>query len=243
MPAYRYYCPILTDNDTMSIEGNEFEHLSKVMRQQVGDSVELVDGKGLLAYATLTHLEKKRALFSIKKKQSYVLKHALILYQALTTWSHLEWIIEKAVELGATQFILFQSTHSPFPLSEKKRERLLLKSISALKQSGRVFLPKFTFKKSLIEVQLDSPNAYFGDLRLGAPFLNFESVVDQNVSIAFASGPESGFTSHEHAELEKKGFNGVRLHSNILRAETAPLAFLSLAHHHLMLKGKTSLIN
>lgn len=239
MPAYRYYCPDLTQNDPLIFEGKEFEHLSKVMRQKEGDLIELVDGKGNFAKALILSIEKKRACLNLQERKSYALDYSLTLYQAISHFSHLEWLVEKAVELGLTRLFLFPSRHSP-KFSLNKIERLKLISISALKQCGRFFLPEISYLDSLDHLPSGLTHAYMGDLRDSASYLDFK---EPCFSWTFCSGPEPGFTDEEYQALEKKGCIGARLHSNILRAETAPLAFLSLAHHFMMLKRKAPLIN
>ena len=229
MPAERFFIPSpLIPDAEIHLEGTEFHHLAHVMRLKEGDSAEIVNGNGVLAHAILTHKDKKRALFRIvsiqeKKKEA----RALILAQALPRINRLEFIIEKATEIGVTHFWLF-----PGHLSERKAltdhqlERLDNLIISAMKQCGRLFKPSLEIKNSLDQWPSLSHPAYFGDVREEAP--SYFKLHQPKDDALFFIGPESGFSDKEEKILQKLGAQGVKLHSNTLRTDTAALVALSL---------------
>lgn len=224
MPAHRFF---LENFSLSQLSGDEFHHLKTVMRARVGSTIELVDGKGTLVAATVTSLHSDRATFDITDKQQEPLPtQSVILAQAFTRPSLLDWIIEKGTELGATEFWLF-----PGEQSEKKEvtpnqmHRLHTLTISALKQSGRLFLPKLEIKPLLCKWKQPPGKLLFGSLEPDAKPLT----PAENSQTIIVIGPEKGFSKHEHTLLEKDlQATGVKLSSNILRAETAALCSLSV---------------
>lgn len=229
MPAERFFIDSsFKEGEELFLENEEFHHLAHVMRLEEGEQAELVNGKGSLASATLKRREKKRAFFVINSVMSELKpSKQLILAQALPRINRLDFIIEKGTELGATDFWLF-----PGQLSERKLltdhqlERLQGQTIAAMKQCGRLFLPSIQIKPSLDKWQKISLPIYFGDLSTEAP--PFGTVYRKEESALFFIGPEAGFTESELVYLKSLGAQGVRLHSHILRTDTAALVALSL---------------
>lgn len=235
MPAERYYIPDnLEAGSQIALEGQEYHHLANVMRGRIGDEVELVNGLGLLATASIDALEKKRAVLSISNvlKQDRP-KQSLIIAQGMPRLNRLEPIIEKATELGATEIWLFPASRSEKKSSSDNQiERLQAIAIAAMKQCGRLFLPKIVLLPPIKQWQnLPANGCFFGDLRPKAVW--FADALAQHPSheIVVCIGPESGLTDEETHELERKGFIGVKIHPNILRSDTAAIAALSIASH------------
>lgn len=229
MPAERFFIPTpLLPEAEIHLEGTEFHHLAHVMRLKEGEAAEIINGNGALAQAILIHKDKKRALFKIlsileKKKET----RALILAQAIPRINRLDFIIEKGTELGVTHFWLFPGNLSERKaLTEHQLERLDNLIISAMKQCGRLFKPSLEMKTSLEQWTSLSYPAYFGDLREEAP--SFFKLHKSKEDALFFIGPESGFSDKEEAILQRLGAQGVKLHSNILRTDTAALVALSL---------------
>ncbi len=212
--------------ESPTIDGSEFHHLVHVMRAQNGDEIELVNGHGVLASARIETIKKKSASLRIlhREKQSKP-SPSLISAIAILRMEKLDWAIEKATELGADAITLFPAEHSEKKqLSENQVERLRNISIAAMKQCGRLYLPAIAILPSLERVLELGAMALFGDTDPKAPML--EAIPDSS-PILFITGPEKGFSTSED-ELLKQRAKGVRLHMNILRAETAPIVALSL---------------
>lgn len=207
----------------VKLDGQEFHHLAHVMRVACKEIVELINGKNQLAIARVESLSKKEAellLLSVSEEEKKV---PLILAAALFKFARLEWLIEKAVELGATEIRLFPAHRSEKKsLSPSQQSRFGQIALSALKQCKRLDLPPIHFYPTLENLPLDG-TPYFGDLRKDAlPFLK------PGLPLIFITGPEGGLTDEEIHLLEGRGARGIRLHSNILRAETAGVAALTL---------------
>jgi len=140
--------------------------------------------------------------------------------------SKLEWVVEKGTELGANAFLFYTAVHSEKDeLSSNQLERLRYLAISALKQSGRLYLPSFEIVPDLSALFVKEARFLFGDPRAKDRF-EFASLKG-TPEIVFVTGPEQGFSAEELAVLDKYA-KGVRLSANVLRAETAPIAAASM---------------
>lgn len=236
MPAERFYIndPSLTVNKLVFLEKEEFHHLVHVMRLRAGETVELMNGMGSLAEALIQSIEKQRATLQIQSLHTESPPHyQLILAQALPRLPKLEYILEKSVELGVSDLWLF-----PGILSEKKElsssqmERTHHIIVSAMKQCGRLFLPRFRLCSEILSWTADGiPSAaFFGDTDPSSPpFLEYLLSLSSS-SLFMAIGPEKGFHEKEILYMKKNlHLKGVKLHENILRTETAATHFLSLS--------------
>ena len=238
MPHNRYYLDIFfQENKTVTLVEDEHHHLCRVLRAEKGDPVELVNGRGQLAVAEVTELQKRHSeLKIVQVNEKIEQKPALILAQALTRMNHLEWIIEKGTELNVTEFWLF-----PGILSEKDRisetQALRLKSlaISAMKQCGRLDLPSIELKPPLLRWEAMQGTLLFGNPSDNVPYLwdiGFKKPLPSPVVLFI--GPESGFDLREREFLHNVlNAKEMRLHPNILRAETASIVSLSLIQSYI----------
>lgn len=232
MPNDRFYLedPLLSQT-CVKLKDQEFHHLVHVSRGKVNEHVELINGKGVLAKAQITSITKKDATLSIQSTHHFEpLNFTVILAQAIPRLNRLDTIIEKSTELGVDQLWLF-----PGKFSEKKtlnhNQLIRLKKIlvSAAKQSGRLYLPLISMIPPISEWE---PSAYpllYGDLSPAAPpLMDTLLPIKSEEGLIFCIGPESGFHESEIAMLQKLKGKGVKLHQNILRTDTAPLAALAL---------------
>lgn len=236
MPVERFYCPTeLRLNETIDLVDQEFHHLAHVIRAEVGDSIEIVNGKGILAHATIETLQKRKAHLKIVSVSSgKPSSFKMILAQAMPRMmNRLDTVLEKATELGMDEIWLF-----PTQLGERKLltthriERFSSITISAMKQCGRLFLPKVVMMPQLEEWKTLPCPSFFGDLSPEAPlFKDKWKNREGQTGVLFFIGPESGFSDKEELELKRLGAAGVRLHRNILRTETAAIMACSLMSH------------
>jgi 16S rRNA (uracil1498-N3)-methyltransferase len=225
MPADRFFVSTPLKNN-LSLEGEEFHHLAKVMRVRMGETIEIVNGQGELAKAELVSLDKQSCELKILSHQKFPPpEQSLILALALTRPASLEWTLEKSTELGATEFWLFPGERSEKKkLSDSQLHRFETILINALKQCGRLYLPKIVLKPSLQEWEPPTGSPYFGDISPQAPLLRGPFAK----TVIFFIGPEKGFSPLEaQVLLEKFRAHPISLHENILRAETAAITALS----------------
>lgn len=207
----------------LTLTDSEFHHL-KVLRIAPGDQVELVNGQGFLAKALVLKLDKHAAhLQLLSHTYEDPPSPPIAIAIAILRMNKLEWAIEKATELGADEILLYPADHSEKTTpSPHQFERLRHLAISALKQCGRLYLPRIHL--STLDAILHTPSPIlFGDTNPDAPPIPHSPTTP----VLFISGPEKGFSQREIELLQSKA-TGVKLNRNILRAETAPLAALSI---------------
>jgi 16S rRNA (uracil1498-N3)-methyltransferase len=239
MPHNRYYIDAPLQKDAaVALTGDEWHHLVRVLRARKGDTLELINGRGQLAEGVVSELKKHDAEITVTQ----ILEEKgppppLILAQAIPRMNHLEWIIEKGTELNATSFWLFPGLLSEKDtLSDSQRSRLKHLAVSAMKQCGRLDLPEIVSKPPLLEWPPTEGTLLFGDTDTQAPYLWDLSLSTPLPSpVILFIGPEKGFSQKERDFLlNHLNCKGVRLHPNILRAETAPLVALSLIQKQLL---------
>ncbi len=232
MPHNRYYIDTpLHENKSIVLTGEEWHHLARVTRSRKEDNVELINGHGVLAEATVSDLRKSEAELMVDKVTKKPSPPPLILAQAIPRMNHLEWIVEKGTELNATAFWLFPGNLSEKDtLSSNQLARLKHLCISAMKQCGRLDLPKIVLMPPLAQWESVEGTLLFCDTTEDAPPLwNLPLTKTLPSPVCLFVGPEKGFDSKEtHLLSHTLKARGVRLHPNILRAETAPLVALSL---------------
>lgn len=237
MPVNRFYLPLpYRVGEVVYLEDVEFHHLHHVLRSREGDLVEIFNGCGDLATAFIESVEKKRALLKIEAFQNQAPpSYAITLAQAMPRANRLDFILEKGTELGVSHFVLF-----PGELGERKKQteeqidKLRSHLIAAAKQSGRLYLPTLEWRPSLTTWEApDYDLGLYGDVSPAAPpFKNLQPLIEESSQVIFFVGPESGFHPKEIEKFREWGYIGVRLNENILRAETAAIAALTMLTHY-----------
>jgi len=224
MPDNRFYSKSeITKDSAIELDKLESHHLSKVMRGKVGDTLEVIDGKGHLAIAKVIELSSSSVKLEVISLKSETKTSNIVLAQGLPRMSHLELVIQKCTELGVDEFWLF-----PGDLSEKKEiklkqiERLNTIIINATKQCGRLHLPSIVIKPPIKKVSKLDGTVYFGSIECDAP-----KIQPCSECIIFI-GPEKGFSDGELSKLKQLGAKDVSLNKNVLRAETAAIAAVCL---------------
>jgi len=231
MPKERFFLESpLKEKELICIRDDEFHHLN-VMRPKVKQQIEIVNGNGELGIASLETLEKKQATLFVEKVITEPLESfKVILAQSLCRPNRLDFILEKATELGVTDIWLFPGVHSEAKdLNDHKLARMRAITISAMKQCGRLYLPKITSKPSLEHFEQSPYPSFFGDVDEKAPsFLECWKNESQDEGVLFFIGTESGFSDAETKKLLSLGAKGVKINKNILRTDTAAITALSL---------------
>lgn len=232
MPKDRFYIDAeLALGAAVTLTSVEARHLSQVMRFRIGEQVELVNGRGVLASAHIDHIDRHVCDLTILTTTTQEPDACrLVLAQALPRMNRLDTIIEKSTELGMHELWLFPGERSErCELSDQQRIRLQAIAIAAMKQCGRLDLPQIQWRAPLKEWASMPFPAFYGSLRPGVPHLRpaWRRMAPKEAAI-FIVGPEAGLSAHEEELLQHLGAVGVSLHRNILRTDTASLVALSL---------------
>ncbi len=219
MPQNRFF---VSDISNPVLSEEEWKHI-KVMRLHDGEVFELVDGKGSIALASLAG--KNITIHeSTKEKESA----PLIIAQAFPRLNRIDIILEKGCELGMTEIILFVGDLSEkTSISDNQKRRFETILINAMKQSGRLYLPRITLAEDMESIAIGNKDKtlLFGDVSKEArPLVKY----DLKEGIVFFVGPEKGFSESEEKRMRELGAKGVSLSPHILRTDTAPLAALAI---------------
>lgn len=230
MPAERYFFSgKLHLHEMIELGEREFHHLIHVMRAKSGDHVELVNGQGNLALALLKDIKKEHAQLEIIKIETAPLPSIqVILAQAIPRLNRLDDILEKGTELGMDELWLFPGEESERKeINAHQFQRLEAIMTAAMKQCGRLWLPKLLLKKRLSMWEKPKGELFYGDPE-GKNFFKAWNTERKKECIVFFVGPEKGFTRNEEALFKKWEAQGVRIAQNILRTDTAAIAALTL---------------
>lgn len=237
------------NNNTFSIMGNDYNHIKNVLRMQAGDTF-LVSCDGKSHLCSLSGFTDDTVLAEIVEEnyQNTELGTKIHLFQGLAKGDKMEWIIQKCVELGASEIIPVEMTNCVVKLEEKKKKskqtRWQAIAESAAKQSKRSAIPK-------VKEPLSFKNAlnYAKDLDLIlVPYENKRGMIATKEALASIKnaksvgifiGPEGGFETSEIAALEDIGSKTISLGSRILRTETAAIAAVSMCMLYLEMNGET----
>lgn len=224
-----YAPPSQINNGFAELTGQEAIHASKVMRVSEGDQLIFVDGEGGRYEGPVRRITKKTIQIEIETKESFsASKPSLILGMGIIKKrDRLEFAVEKAVELGASDICLFRSEHT---IKENVRmDRLESIALSAMKQSLRAWLPTVSMFRSfdnLLDTYTEaSLLAAHEKVEADQRHLDFDT--PNNDQILLLVGPEGGFSGSEIGTVQERGGRLVSLGSYRLRAETAAVVFLS----------------
>ncbi|GLR64876.1 ribosomal RNA small subunit methyltransferase E [Marinospirillum insulare] len=218
----------------IELEGQVVRHMIQVLRMQPGEQLHLFDG--LHCYlAELLEGNKNRALLALLAPVESVAPSPLNTHlgQAISKGDKMEWIVQKATELGVTEITPLYTQLGDVRLKGEREQKKLQQwqqiAISACEQSGRNDLPIIHSPQLLTNWLAERQEAM--KLLLHPYGQTGELAVNEVTSVALLIGPEGGLTDAEADLARQQGFTGLRLGPRILRTETAPLAALSLVQH------------
>lgn len=225
-------------NGAVTLRGEELRHMKKVLRLRPGDRVTLFDDRGWEHAGVIRSYDTDEGKIEVLEsyepgRESFL---EITLGQSLGKGNKLDWVIEKATELGVRTIVPFSSRYTVPKFGPSKiegRERRWRKiALSAAKQSGRTRIPQIS-DLGTFEDLVRQPDSY--DLKLifweRAESQTLSPLKEQQAhirSILLMIGPEGGFAHEEVALALSHGFQPVSLGKRILRTETAALVVLSV---------------
>ncbi len=222
----------------LRLTGDEARHCAQVTRHQAGDQVVVFDGAGRKARARIEALDKAEVRLAVLEVQHVPPPtHPVTLVQAVTKGDSFEWILEKAVELGAQRLVPVITERTIVRLDSREAAKKHLKwqrvVLEACKQCGQPWLPEVVMPCNL-ETALDRAGG--AALRLAASLhpqaLPLRSLLLGPLSAgdgyAVIIGPEGDFTSRELEMLTARGWREWSLGPLVLRSETAAICALSI---------------
>ena len=235
---HRFFVPQLY-NEEMDIEGVDARHISKVLRMLPGAQLQIVSDDGVSAVAEITAIDSERVTVRCLEKlaESHEPRVKLVLAQGLAKGEKMDFIIQKAVEMGAYSVIPVAMEHSVVRLdgakAAKKVERWQKIAESAAKQSKRDIIPEVQPVQSMTEMLAKCACqtkiiAYECEDRLSLKAALKAAEEAGGISeLLLIIGPEGGISEGELEQARQAGAVPVSLGRRILRAETAGLVAIS----------------
>ncbi|MEO9945874.1 MAG: 16S rRNA (uracil(1498)-N(3))-methyltransferase [Paraglaciecola sp.] len=215
---------ILTDDAT--------NHVSNVLRAREGQAVVLFNGDGNEYSAHLAQVNKRKVVVNIDSKLSLSIESPLDIHlaQGISRGDRMEWVIQKAVELGIKEMTPLITERCGVKLNQerwvKKHEQWLKVVIGACEQSGRNVLPKLNPPTLFSDWVTMSTNQLRLTLHPRAEQA-FRHISMPPAGVRLLIGPEGGFTDQEIYQTEQNGFQTVQLGPRVLRTETAAVASIA----------------
>lgn len=231
----RFYCPPpLPTSDTFELPPDAAHHASRVLRLREGDAVQMFDGIGHECHGVIAELGGKRVVVGGITATDVDRESPLpvLLAQALSSSEKMDWVIQKATELGATEIQPLATERSVARLSAervaKRTEHWQQVAISACEQCGRNVLPTIHAPLDImvwLQQMKASSDARFILLPEGATALHSQPRPQGRAVLLI--GAEGGFTKAESEAALSCGFAPVRMGARVLRTETAAVAGLA----------------
>ena len=237
----RFYVPDPhIEKEMLKIEGNEVRHIRRVLRLKVGDNLSVFDGSGREYEGTIVEEDPSAVRVMVQnilssKTESHL---EITLAQSMVKGEKMDYLIQKATELGVKKIIPFFSYRSVPLLDKSKRlkryhrwERI---AVEASKQCGRGVVPKIEplkdYSEMLQTAPLDSLRLILWE-RVGESLKEVLKESKEKKKVFFIVGPEGGMSDEEVEHAKRAGFIPVTLGRRILRSETASLCLLSILQY------------
>lgn len=235
----------------VTLTGNDAHHISRSLRMAAGEQITVCDGKGTEYQCELTGFLPDRVCANILSSEPSQTEppYFATVYQALPKGDKLDSVIQKAVECGASEIVLFESercvAHERDDAREKRSERRNRIALEAAKQCGRGIIPRVRTVQSFSEAVAEASQATL-------PLFCYEGAGTEPLTLAVRRalsngtpghiprisvmvGSEGGFSSREAEYAGDSGMLRVGLGKRILRTETAASFVLSCLVYELEL--------
>ena len=239
---HRFYSdePLKEPGQRVTLSPEESHHAAKVLRLNTGEEVQLLDGLNLWS-GTLEEVSDKKTIARIaslcESPESPV--HVTLL-QGLPKAEKMEWILQKATELGVWK-ILPVETERSIPKASRlqdKQERWQKIALEAAKQSGRAHVPEIAAPASWSKLKPTLQKEHYDQILTAWEEEHTLSMTEavqactrqhgRPESVLIVIGPEGGLTAEECGFFQEMGGMNITLGRRILRTETAGLCALSV---------------
>lgn len=217
---------------TLALPEDAAAHLVRVLRLQAGDACVLFNGDGHDHDARIVSVGKREVLAEVvaTRRIDNESPLAITLVQGIARGEKMDWILQKATELGVTRILPAASERSEVKLDAQRADKRVAHwrevVVSACEQSGRARVP---------EVAAPLPLAQAAAMRDGRGFLlaplatqSLSALHDSTLhACTLAIGPEGGWSPRDREQLIAAGYEGLRLGPRVLRTETAGIAAIA----------------
>lgn len=227
----------------IEITGNDVNHIKNVLRMKPGTQVRVSEAQGADYFCQIEEVGPKRVLARIlyQEREARELPVNIVLFQGLPKGDKMEFIIQKAVELGVSEIVPVAMRNCVVKLDDKKAAAKIRRwqaiAESAAKQSKRSRIP-------VVREVMGFPEAFAYSETLDVRLIPYENQrgmehtrellgnLKREGSLGIFIGPEGGFDPKEIQEVLGRA-ELLSLGNRILRTETAGLVILSMLLYHL----------
>ena len=224
-----FYCKDITPNAFCTLDAEESRHAVRVLRLREGDELNVTDGRGNLYCCQIVEANDKACVVEASELLSAFHFPLSTLHLAVAPTknpSRMEWLVEKAVEIGVGEITLLNCDHSE--RSFLKTDRLEKLAISAMKQSLHTVLPEIHPAVSLRDLLSTFrfplfTQKFIAHCEADKPRTPLASALKPSQNAVVLIGPEGDFSEEEIALALECGFQPVSLGPSRLRTETAAL--------------------
>jgi 16S rRNA (uracil1498-N3)-methyltransferase len=218
----------------LAVEGSAGNHIVRVLRSRVGDELTIFNGRGGEYGASIEEIRRDTVQVSVRERRDEERESQfdLTLAQGMSRGERMDWVVQKATELGVTRIVPVFTERSVVHLDERQAAKKVQHwrgiAVSACEQCGRNVVPQIAVPVTLYGL-LEQPLGKGISLLL-SPTAQ-QRIVDIAGSPAGATvliGPEGGLARMEHDAALRAGFTSVRMGPRVLRTETAAVCALAL---------------
>lgn len=227
----------LTSGRRHTIDGDAANHIARVLRLRQGEPLTLFDGGGGEYAARIEEFRKGAVIVSVDEPLPVARESPLpvTLAQGVSRGERMDWVVQKATELGVTRIIPVLTERSVVRLDAKQAERKRLHwqaiAIAACEQSGRDRIPGVDTPLTLAEFAGSADSRATRVLLSPTGSQRVADLPRAEGGIVVLIGPEGGLSEAEQRAALAAGFAAVRLGPRVLRTETAAVAALTLLQH------------
>lgn len=242
-----YVNATLIPGSVVELPGDSAAHLAKVLRARSGDEIVLFTGDGREFAAAVESVRGSRVTAAVGEGREVDRESrlAVTLLQCVPRGDRMDFIVQKATELGVARIVPAISQRSVVRLdasqAESKAAHWRAVAINACEQCGRNRLPVIEAPRALINylgetsgAAMSGVTASGGAMRTTGPRLLFDPELKSQgpmqeigTAVDIAIGPEGGFAAEELEAFRVSGFAAVRLGPRVLRTETAAIAAIA----------------
>jgi 16S rRNA (uracil1498-N3)-methyltransferase len=233
-----YVDPPIAAGKLLVVEGSAANHIARVLRLRSGDELTVFDGSGGEFGARIEELRREAVVVAVEEHRALDRESPLplTLAQGISRGERMDWIIQKATELGASRIVPVFTKRSVVRLDEKQAARKMQHwraiAVAACEQCGRNRIPELATPVDFVDVLAAEAAGSTRVVLSPTGDLRVDDLKDVAAGITVLIGPEGGLEAAEQAAAIAAGFKAVRLGPRVLRTETAAIAALTIIQRY-----------
>lgn len=224
----------LQSGQRLTVEGSAGNHIVRVLRLRVGDTLTLFNGRGGEYGGRIVEMRRDTVQVSVLEHRDDERESPfhLTLAQGISRGERMDWVVQKATELGVSRIAPLFTERSMVRLDEKQAARKVQHwraiAIAACEQSGRNQVPGIETPTGLYDMLEQRTKSGAALILSPGAALRISDVPAPGAGATVLIGPEGGLAEVEQETALRSGFTPVRLGPRVLRTETAAVCALTL---------------